>query len=43
MTKPITPEVIEEAIKWLETEKYCCHALACALSGYKFKSYFTKK
>ena len=42
MTKPITPEVIEEAIKWLETETYCCYALACALSGYNFESYFTK-
>ena len=35
-TKQITPEVLEEAIKWLETETYCCHALACALSGYDY-------
>ena len=34
-TKQITPEVLEEAIEWLETETYCCHALACALSGYE--------
>jgi len=42
MTKPITPETIEEAIKWLENEKFCCHALACALSGYRFESNRTK-
>ena len=30
-TKQITPEVLEEAIEWLETETYCCHALACAI------------
>lgn len=38
MTKQITPEVIEEAINWLEVETYCCYALACALSGEKFDS-----
>lgn len=38
MTKKITPEVIEEAINWLESETYCCYALACALSGEKFVS-----
>ena len=32
-TKQITPEVLEEAIEWLESETYCCYALACALSG----------
>lgn len=41
-TKQITPEVLEEAIKWLESETYCCHALACALSGYKYESFHTK-
>ena len=40
--KQITPEVLEEAIKWLETETYCCHALACALSGYKYESFHTE-
>ena len=38
MTKPITPEVIEEAIKWLETERYICHALPAALSGHSYTS-----
>ena len=33
MTKPITPEVLEEAIEWLESETYCCHALASAIEG----------
>ena len=33
MTKQITPEVIEEDIKWLETETYCCRALASAFEG----------
>ena len=41
-TKQITPEVLEEAIEWLENEKFCCYALACALSGYKFESSRTK-
>ena len=41
-TKQITPEVLEEAIEWLETETYCCHALACALSGYKYESFRTE-
>lgn len=36
MTKPITPETIEEAIKWLGSQKFCCHSLASALSGYKY-------
>ena len=30
-TKQITPEVLEEAIEWLESEHYCCHALASAI------------
>ena len=38
-TKQITPEVLEEATEWLETETYCCHALACALSGYEYESF----
>ena len=41
-TKQITPEVLEEAIEWLETETYCCHALACALSGYEYNSLHTE-
>ena len=41
-TKQITPEVLEEAIKWLEDETYCCFALACALSGYEYNSFHTK-
>ncbi len=32
-TKEITPEVLEEAIERLESETYCCHALACAIEG----------
>lgn len=32
-TKQITPEVLEEAIEWLESETYCCHALASAIEG----------
>ena len=32
-TKQITPEVLEEAIEWLETETSCCHALASAIEG----------
>ena len=32
-TKQITPEVLEEAIEWLETETYCCYALASAIEG----------
>lgn len=43
MTKPITPELLEEAIKWLPDETFCCYALACALSGYKYESSRTKK
>ena len=41
-TKQITPEVLKEAIKWLESETYCCHALACALSGYEYESFYTE-
>ena len=41
-TKQITPEIIEEAIKWLETESFICHALACALSGYEYESFHTE-
>ena len=37
-TKQITPEVLEEAIEWLESETYCCHALPAALSGYSYSS-----
>ena len=40
--KQITPEVLEEAIEWLDTETYCCHALACALSGYEYNSFHTE-
>lgn len=42
MTKEITPEVIEKAIDWLDTEEYCCHALACALSGNEYHDQNTK-
>ena len=41
-TKQITPEVLEEAIEWLESETYCCHALVCALSGYDYDSVHTE-
>ena len=41
-TKQITPEVLEEAIEWPETETYCCYALTCALSGYKYVSFHTE-
>ena len=41
-TKQITPEVLEEAIEWLESETYCCHALACALSGHEYESFHTE-
>ena len=41
-TKQVTPEVLEETIEWLETETYCCHALACALSGYEYVSFHTE-
>ena len=37
-TKQITPEVLEEAIEWLETERFICHALPAALSGYSYSS-----
>lgn len=38
MPNKITPEIIEKAIEWLESETYCCHALACAMSEEPFKS-----
>lgn len=41
-TKQITPEVLEEVIEWLESETYCCHALACALSGHEYNSLHTE-
>lgn len=41
MTKPITPETIEEAIEWLGSQVYCCHSLASALSGYEYPSFLT--
>jgi hypothetical protein len=31
--KQITPEVLEEAIGRLDTETYCCYALASAIEG----------
>jgi len=31
MIKEITPEVIERAIDWLDTQTFCCHALASAI------------
>ena len=39
MIKQITPEVLEEAIEWLETERFICHALPAALSGYSYTSH----
>ena len=39
MIKQVTPEVLEEAIEWLETERYICHALPSALSGYSYTSH----
>lgn len=41
MTKPITPEVLEEAIEWLGTQVFCCHSLASALSGYDYTDKLT--
>lgn len=38
MPNKITPEIIEDAINWLESETYCCNALACAMSGEPFSS-----
>ena len=37
-TKQITSEVLEEAIEWLDTERFICHALPAALSGYSYSS-----
>lgn len=42
MTNKITPEIIEKAIDWLESESYCCYALTCSLSGYPLESWNTK-
>ena len=42
MPKMITPEILEEAVELLDTETFCCCALASALSGYEFESYYTK-
>ena len=35
-TKQITPEVLEEAIEWLESQAFICHALPAAMSGYPY-------
>jgi hypothetical protein len=43
MTKPITPETIEEAIEWLGSQVFCCHSLASALSGYNYASILTTR
>ena len=37
-TKQITPEVLEEAIEWLETQSFICHALPSAMSGHPYVS-----
>ena len=42
-TKQITPEVLEEAIKWLETERFICHALPAAMSGHPYDSILCKQ
>ena len=42
-TKQITPEVLEEAIEWLETERFICHALPAALSGHPYVSRLCKQ
>lgn len=34
----ITKQDVERAIYWLEIEKFCCHALASALSGHHYES-----
>lgn len=41
--KQITPEVIEEAIKWLETQSFICHALPAAMSGHPYTSRLCKQ
>lgn len=38
MTNKITPEVIEKAVGWLETQFFCCHALPSAMSGHPYTS-----
>lgn len=40
MPKMITPEVLEEAIEWLGTQGFICHALPAAMSGYEYTSRF---
>lgn len=42
MPKKITPKILEEAIEWLGSEIYCCHALTCALSGHPYESLHTE-
>lgn len=38
MSNKITAGIIEKATSWLESETYCCHTLACAMSGEPFTS-----
>jgi len=42
-TKQITPEVLEEAIEWLDTERFICHALPAAMSGHPYASRLCKQ
>ncbi len=37
----VTKEDMERAIDWLEIEKFCCYALASALSGHHYESPMT--
>lgn len=42
-TKQITPEVLEEAIEWLETQSFICYALPAAMSGHPYTSRLCKQ
>lgn len=38
MTNKITPEIIEKAVEWLDTQSFCCYALPSAMSGHPYDS-----
>lgn len=38
MPKMITPEILEEAIDWLGSQNFICHALPAAMSGHEYTS-----